>query len=149
MPDRMPIREGVIVGAQPSEAELHEMAEEGVRSIVNLRTDGEEMQEMSPEQEGRKVREMGMEYLHIPVSMDDVGPETVDRFREELDRLPAPVFVHCRLGKRAGAFAMMDLGVRQGMTGDQVLEKAGNKGFECDKKDLIDFVKSYVDEHSG
>ena len=43
---------------------------------------------------------------------------------------------------------MMDLAVKQGMSGEQTLQKAEEMGFECDKPELIEFVKKYVDTHS-
>ncbi|MBV8234184.1 MAG: hypothetical protein JO075_00645 [Acidimicrobiia bacterium] len=46
-----------------------------------------------------------MQYVHIPVSMKDKRPELIDQFREDLGRLPGPVFVPCHKGQRAGAFA--------------------------------------------
>jgi len=149
MPDRMKIRDGVIVGAAPSEAELTAMAEDGVQTVISLRTDGEDMQAMTVEQEYDLVRAQGMRFAHVPVSMDNAGPETVDQFREELSRAPQPVFVHCKLGKRSGAFVMMDHAVREGWTGQDTLDEAKRMGFRCDSAELERFVKQYVDERAG
>ena len=44
---------------------------------------------------------------------------------------------------------MMHLAAEQGMTGEQVIEKAEEIGFECDTPELEEFVKSYVDRHNG
>ncbi len=148
MKTMLKINDNVTVGAQPSESEIPLLSEQGYKSVVNFRTAGEEEQPISPGEEGQKVEAAGMKYLHIPVSMDSMGPELVDRFREQFPDLPKPVFAHCASGKRAGAFVMMDMAVKQGMTGDQTLEKAEQMGFECDKPELKTFVKQYVDNHS-
>lgn len=149
MPDRMKISDEITVGAQPSEAELKAMADGGTKSIVSLRTDDEEMQRISPQEEGELARSFGMEYVNIPVDMENASPDLVDRFRDALDDLPKPAYVHCRLGKQAGAFTMMDQAVRKGMTGEELLEAAQNMGFECDDQSMVEFVKSYVDSKTG
>jgi len=145
----MKINEQVTVGPQPSEDQLQELHGQGFKSVVNFRTEGEEEQPLSPQDEGEKVKSLGMEYLHIPVSMKAMGPELVDQFREEYPDLPKPVYAHCKGGKRAGAMAMMNMAVEQGMTGEQTLQKAKEMGFECDKPELEQFVRKYVDEHSS
>lgn len=147
MEDRMKLSDHISVGAQPSEEQLRKMAEEGIKTVVNLRTAGEEDQPFSPEEEGERVRALGMEYLHIPVSSKEPRAEQVDQFRVEVPQLPGPVFVHCAKGKRAGAFAMMHQAVEAGWSGDETLEKAEQMGFECDVPALKDFVRDYIDKN--
>ncbi len=146
MQDTMKINENVTVGAQPSEAELKELAGDGFKTVINFRTDGEDEQPLSPDAEGDAVEKAGMTYLHVPVSMKSMGPETVDQFREKFPKLPTPVFAHCKSGKRAGAMVMMHMACEQGMSGQQTLDKAEEMGFECEQPELRDFVKSYVDK---
>ena len=144
----MKISDQVTVGAQPSEDQLQQLGQQGFKSVVNFRTDGEEDQPLSPKAEGEKVKAAGMTYLHVPVSMKSMGPEQVDQFREKYASLPKPVFAHCKSGKRAGAMVMMNMAIEHGMTGDQTLRKAKEMGFECDQPELEQFVKTYVDGHS-
>ena len=146
MQDRMKISDAVTVGGQPAEGQLADLASGGFKTVVNLRTPGEPEQPLSPDAEGEKVRALGMEYLHIPVSTKDMRAEQVDEFREKLAALPKPAFVHCHRGKRAGAFVMMGAAADHGMTGDQTLRQAEQMGFECDQPALKEFVKGYVDQ---
>ncbi len=145
MEGRIRISDQLAVGPQPTEEQLKQFAEEGFKSVVNLRMSDEEDQSLSPDEEGVKVRSLGMEYLHIPVSKKAIQPEQVDSFREEIRRLPKPVFAHCHLGKRAGALAMMHAACEAGMSGDQTLERAEQMGFKCDVPELKGFVKGYID----
>lgn len=144
MPDRMQINDDVTIGAQPTEAELKAMSEDGFRTVINVRTDEEEMQPMSPGQEAKVAKERGMTYHHLPFDPEQAGREQVDRFRQILADSPKPAFVHCKLGKRAGALVMMDHAVRQHWTGDQTLEKADEMGFECENETIIELVRDYV-----
>lgn len=144
----MQISENVTVGPQPSEEELQQLPQQGFQSVINFRTSGEDEQPLSPEQEGERVRSSGMSYLHIPVSMDAMETETVNQFRRQFRELPKPAYAHCKSGKRAGAMVMMHMASESGMSGEETVKKADEMGFECDKPELIDFVKSYVDTHA-
>lgn len=148
MQNTMKINDQLTVGPQPDEQDIHQFSRQGFKSIVNFRTDNEEEQPLSPDAEGEQVKTAGMEYLNIPVSMDSMGPELVDQFRAKYPDLPKPVFAHCKSGKRAGAVVMMKVAVEKGMTGEQTLQKAEEMGFECDKPELREFVKNYVDNNS-
>jgi uncharacterized protein (TIGR01244 family) len=138
----------VTVGPQPTDEELTELRKQGFQTIANFRNEGEEDQPLSPDVEGQKARTLGMAYLNVPVSIENLTPQTVDHFREQYAMVPKPVFAHCRLGKRAAAMLMMHIGCEQGRSGEQTLQKAKELGFDFDKPELRDFITTYVDDHS-
>jgi uncharacterized protein (TIGR01244 family) len=148
MEARMKINEKITSARQPSEEELKKLPLEKFRSVINLRTEGEEDQPLSPAEEGELVKDLGLLYVNIPVSPKE-GPkaEQVDRFLKEVDRLPGPIFVHCRRGKRSGAFAMISESLRQNLSGREALQKAESMGFECDVPRLKEFFIEYIDNH--
>lgn len=147
MDNTMKISDQITVGPQPNRDEIYEFGNEGFKSIVNFRTANEEGMPLTPEAEGEVVESAGMKYCHIPVSMNMLDDRQVDEFREQFEALPKPIFAHCKSGKRAGAMAMMKRAVEHGMSGEQTLQKAEEMGFQCDKPELKDFVKHYVDTH--
>lgn len=132
----------------PDRDQLRRAAEEGFRSVVNMQTEGEE-KGLGPQEERRAADEVGLTYLHHPVAGDKLSDEVVDGFRRKASELPAPVLVHCASGKRSGAMVIMHLAAEQGMTGEQVIKKAEEMGFECDSPEVEAFVKGYVDRHNG
>jgi uncharacterized protein (TIGR01244 family) len=148
MPDRMQFSDDVTIGAQPSRAEIKAMAEDGVQTIINLRTEDEELQPMEPDEEEQFAHEQGLDYISLPISMDEADMKQADTFRRKLHEAKKPAFVHCKLAKRAGAFMMMDQAVREGWSGEETLQKAEAKGFECDSEKIERFVKSYVDSRA-
>ncbi len=148
MQDTMKINDNVTVGAQPSEDQLQQLDQQGYKSVINFRTDGEDDQPLSPDAEGKQVRAQGMSYLHVPVAMGSMNTELVDQFRERYAALPKPVFAHCKSGKRAGAMVMMHVAAEQGVNGEQTIQKAEQMGFECEQEELRQFVRAYVDNHS-
>lgn len=144
----MKINEDVTVGPQPSVEELKSLALQGFKTVINFRTKGEQEQPLSPDEEGEIVKAAGLQYVHIPVSTQEVGPDTVDRFRHLYPELQKPVFAHCKSGKRAGAMVMMNQAVEKGLSGEQTLDQATKMGFECDQPQLKQLVLDYVDHHA-
>ena len=147
MDKRLKLNQEVTVGCQPSKQDLQELALEGYRSVVNLRMAGEETEQLSPTTEGSLVHQLGMEYEHLPAALNSLSSETVDRFRTDYAHLPKPVFVHCKSGKRAGAFALLHLAAERGWTGAKTLEEAGQMGLHLEQPPLRAFVESYADQH--
>lgn len=150
MKDRIKISDRVTSAIQPTEEEIKKLPQEGFKSVVNLRASGEEDQPLSPKEEGELVQKLGMKYLNIPVSTQEgIKPGQVDRFRNEMELLPAPVFVHCSKGKRSGAFTLMYLAIQEGLRGEEALQKAMSMGFACDVPQLKAFFINYIDQHKA
>lgn len=149
MKDQIKISEDITSARQPSEEEIKNLAQQGFKSVINLRTSGEEDQPLSPQEEGELVKRLGMQYLNIPVSSKEVPkPEQIDKFRNAVECMPKPIYAHCHRGKRSGAFSMIDLALKQGMTGEEALQKATSMGFECDIPQLKDFFINYINQHT-
>lgn len=132
---------------QPTQEDFSEIKQQGFQTVVNLRTAGEDDMPVSPQEEGEIVKELGMEYLHLPVSRENLDAERVDRFRQATAELPQPILVHCHTGRRSGAFVMMDVAVKEGISGEKTVQKAKDMGFKCDVPRLEEFVENYVDRH--
>jgi len=148
MEERVKINDRITSGRQPSEEKIKKLSEEGFKTVINLRAKDEEDQPLSPQEEGSLVKDLGMTYVNIPVSpKEGPKPEQVDRFRQEVERLPAPIFVHCRRGKRSGAFALMHAAVKEGLSGEEAFKKAESLGDECDVPKLKEFFKNYINAH--
>ena len=145
MKDLKKITDQITVSGQPTADDIAQLKNDGFRTIVNLRTEGEDDQPMSPEEERQAVEKAGMKYVHLPVSSATIGPDTVDKFRAQLPNFEGPVLVHCHAGMRAGAFTMMATATKEGWSGHETLEKAQAMGFECKAPELKQFVRSYVD----
>lgn len=94
--------DGDIVSAgQPTRSELDAASSQGVRTVVNLRPDGE----FSEFDEASAVSDTGMRYVHIPVAgPDDINADSAGRLDQALSGSGAPpALVHCASGNRVGA----------------------------------------------
>jgi uncharacterized protein (TIGR01244 family) len=148
MDDRVKISDKITSGRQPTAEEIKKLPQQGFKTVINLRTAGEEDQPLSPLEEGNLVKDQGQTYVNIPVSSQEgPKPQQVDRFRQEVERLPSPIFVHCRRGKRSGALSLIHVALKEGLSGKEAFEKAESLGYECDVPKLKEFFKNYINEH--
>jgi uncharacterized protein (TIGR01244 family) len=138
------ITHDVSIGPQPSEQDLQQLAKDGVKTVINLRVENEQEGQLSPMDEGQMARDLGMEYLHIPVIGDQIREGQVDEFRNAVENLPKPVYVHCAKGKRAATLSLMDRAVCEGWSGKETLAQAKKQGFDLNPN-LEKFVREYVD----
>ncbi len=138
----------ITVGGTPAPEELPRLAEEGFRTVVDLRlSDEAEQAETLPDQteEGERARELGLEYFHLPVRRDRIEESEVERFHAAMEDLPRPAYVHCGLGGRAAAMAAIHEGVRQGLSGDEAVRRAEEAGLGLEDGELVRFVRDFVD----
>ena len=135
--------EGVVTAGQPKEEELARLAEAGFRTVVDLRTSGEDRGFVEPE----AVRGAGMEYVSIPVDSDDpesFDDDDFDRFRRIMtERGDRPVLVHCRSATRVGTMMIPYLMLDEGKGREEAVEIASRIGPE--KEDLTRRALRYAE----
>jgi len=87
---------------QPSEAELAEIRELGVRHVINL---GLHTHEKALPDEAASVAALGMTYIHIPVDFQNPTDADFAKFCTVMAELnDMPVHVHCIANYRVSAF---------------------------------------------
>lgn len=85
-------------GAQPTAEGWKTLAGLGVKTVIDLRYDGESG-EHSIQSEAQAVAAAGMHYVNIPLSGLSAPTDTAIARILSLFGSKDPVFVHCRLGK--------------------------------------------------
>ena len=94
-------------GGQPTTAQLAELKAQGITTIINLRTVGENGFDAPAEE--AEIKKLGMKYVHIPVS-NQAGPkdEQADEFLKVTDDAKnRPVFIHCGSANRVAGLWMI------------------------------------------
>lgn len=127
----------------PEKNDFTNFKQQGYQTVINLQT-ADEGQNLSENAEQQTAKNNGLAYIHCPVSPKNMTADTVDDFRQKLKAASKPVVVHCKSGKRSGAFVMMHLARETDMTGEEAIEQAKNMGFECDQPELKEFLKKYI-----
>jgi uncharacterized protein (TIGR01244 family) len=132
-------------GGQPTLAQLSELKTQGITTVINLRTVGENGFDAPAEE--AEVKKLGMKYVHIPVS-NQAGPkdEQADEFLKVTDDAKnRPVFIHCGSANRVGAFFMIRRVLRDGLTFDAAKTEATKIGLRSAQ--LEEFAKQYIEKN--
>lgn len=134
------------VAGQVTPEHLRQAAQEGFKSVMNLRSPSEEGF-LSDEQQ--QAEALGLTYLNIPVNPNELTDELTTSVLQKIDELPKPALIHCASSMRAGVMAFMNVATRQGMTPEQVFEKATSAGFDCDANpQMKQFLAHYISTDS-
>lgn len=92
----------VTLSGQPSEAQLTQIKELGVSTIINL---GPHTNDGALEDEPASVTALGMEYIYIPVDFDNPTDADFDRFCDAMAAVKGrKTHVHCIYNARVTAF---------------------------------------------
>ena len=122
--------EYVATAGQPEEEHLRRLAEAGYKTVVDLRTSEEDRGFDEPE----VVRQVGMEYVNIPVGHETIEDETFEQFRQLMkDPERRPVLVHCSSANRVGALLIPYLVLDEGKSAGEAEEVASEVGLRSDE----------------
>jgi uncharacterized protein (TIGR01244 family) len=117
---------GMMAAGQPTGEQIQLLAEEGYKTVIDLRLPDEPRG--FPEVEA--VRENGMAYVNVPVSSDSLDPAGLDRFFAVMKKVQEPVLIHCASSNRVGAFLYAWWVLEKGMPAGEALEKAKAAGLK-------------------
>jgi protein tyrosine phosphatase (PTP) superfamily phosphohydrolase (DUF442 family) len=114
-------------GARPSDIALEDLASHGVKTVVDLRMDGD-----GCEHEHVYVRRLGLKYVHIPMTFKKPTSSQIVAFLNVVnDKNNQPVYVHCRQGAdRTGTLIGIYRTVVQGWKFDKVYAEMRDHHFK-------------------
>ncbi|HEV2179297.1 MAG TPA: protein tyrosine phosphatase family protein [Gemmatimonadaceae bacterium] len=96
------VGDDVYLAGQPTERGLRELHDQGVTTVVNLRTP-EEMKGVGFDEQAL-VEQLGMTYVYLPVRGGEpypYSPETVKKFADAMARTKGKILLHCTIAWRA------------------------------------------------
>jgi uncharacterized protein (TIGR01244 family) len=130
-------------GATTTEA-IPAIKADGFKAIVNLRQASEEGAEVEASKQAATAA--GLKYFHIPVTVAELKPATVDAFLAALkDPANSPVFIHCASANRAGMMWMIKRVMLDGWTVDKAAAEAELAGMKNPKLKALamDYLKAH------
>jgi len=134
----------VACGGATDTAALDALKADGFKSIINLRTAGE--QGANLEQNAARAKELGLKYISIPFSPGQPDPKAVDTFLGEIANTSnQPVFVHCGSASRVGSFWLVKRVLQDGWTVEKATEEAKLIGLRGEP--LEKFALDYIAAH--
>jgi len=117
-------------GGQPTPETLKQLADQGYKSVVNLRSPHEAGVLDDEQQQAQAV---GLQYLNVPLNSTSANDHLTAKVLSELDQLPTPVYFHCGAGGRANALALIAFATQQ------KLNRSSHESFRITAADYYDF----------
>jgi protein tyrosine phosphatase (PTP) superfamily phosphohydrolase (DUF442 family) len=115
----------VITGGQPNAAQLRALKEAGGGIVLDLR----DPMEPRPVDEPAVVKELGLEYVNVPVGAGSLDDATLDRILSVLRNAgERTVFFHCGSGNRVGGALLPYFILDQKMAEEEAVEQAMRVG---------------------
>ncbi|WP_298963487.1 bifunctional protein tyrosine phosphatase family protein/NAD(P)/FAD-dependent oxidoreductase [uncultured Roseibium sp.] len=96
-----PINERISVAPQIRPQDLADIAQQGFRSVICNRPDGEGADQPVFEEIEAAAKKLGLEARYLPIVAGKVQDEDADDFSKLMEELPKPVLAYCRTGTRS------------------------------------------------
>jgi protein tyrosine phosphatase (PTP) superfamily phosphohydrolase (DUF442 family) len=129
----------VITGGQPNAHQLRALKEAGGGIVLDVR----DPMESRPFDEPAMVRQLGMEYVNIPVRAGSLDDATLDRILAVLRSAGnRTVFFHCGSGNRVGGALIPYFMLDQEMEEEDAVEQAMRVGLRS--AEIMEWGLSYV-----
>lgn len=108
--------------------QISQAASEGIKTIINLRPDGEKADYIIAAEAAEIAKDNNIEYHHIPVAKTGPIPDQVTSFAHTLIGCEGPVLAYCGSGKRAAIlWALVSKGK---MSADDIISACANCGHD-------------------
>ena len=109
----MLISEKLATAGQPQAEQLQAIKAAGYETVINLATIDSKYSVLN---EDEIVKELGMDYIHIPVVWSSPEPEDLQQFFAAMAaNSDKKLFVHCIANMRVSAFIMLYRVIKQGV----------------------------------
>jgi sulfide:quinone oxidoreductase len=132
----------VAVSPQLTLEDVSKAADEGYRSIICNRPDGEEPSQPSASMIEAAAAALGLQFAHIPVTPGKIGDKDVKAMDAALAAMNGPVLAYCRTGTRSAT--LWALAAAKDRDPEEILETARGAGY-----DLGSLRNKLITSHSG
>jgi uncharacterized protein (TIGR01244 family) len=126
-----------LIAGQPAEEGFQNAKDEGVKTVINLRSPKEQSFDEKAVVEG-----LGLSYVNIPVTLEGLSDAKAREFLAAVKAAEKPVLIHCASANRAAAFWAIELGAVQGVPTQEALRLAEKSGLKSEP--LKKFVEDYL-----
>lgn len=131
----------IYTAGQPRKEQFQQLAEQGIKYIVNLRGDGENNWD-----EQALVISLGLQYFSLPISSKaDINIENAKKLQQLLAHVSeSPTLLHCASGNRVGALIALYNATELNQPIEEAIETGkqwGLKGLEPVVRDVVATIK--------
>ncbi len=146
-PSLQNIGPGVFLTAQLWPERVTSLSAKGVKTIVDMRPDGEEPDQPTSTDMERAAKNNGLSFYYVPVPHESIPDTAVESLREILAHGGGPIVLYCRTGRRAvRLFALSEASRLEGPGCQSILDTVKAAGFSAE--DLQDRITQRISQRS-
>jgi uncharacterized protein (TIGR01244 family) len=119
------VNEGVFIGPQPTEQDLHNARRQGIKTVIDFRLPAE-----TKTSNETVTKNAGLDYANIPVDKANLSMDQVDQLDNVMKSKKGPFLLHCGTGVRAALLYSLNRAKQQGWTTEQTFDEAKRMGFD-------------------
>ncbi|MEH2233227.1 MAG: sulfur transferase domain-containing protein [Nostoc sp.] len=131
------VSDDLSAAGQLTSEELKQAAQEGFKSVLNLRSP-DEAGFFSDEQQ--QAQAAGLQYANVPLKPTEANQEQTELAIQEIENLPKPILIHCAAGARASGIALIANAISEGLTYEEISQKAQELGLNLEQPHLKQFL---------
>ena len=132
------LENGTLIGPQPSESDLRQARQKGIKTVIDLRLPSE-----TPTPNAELVARSGLDYVNIPVNKASLSADQVDALDRAMRDKDGPFLLHCASGARAATLLVLSQARQNGWTAQRAFQEARAMGFDLENApEFADFIKS-------
>ncbi|MBC1220075.1 hypothetical protein GNF10_32825 [Nostoc sp. UCD121] len=114
------INDQLAIAGQITLDQLKQIADEGYKSVLNLRLP-DEAGLLADEQQ--KTEFLGLYYVNFPTKNEDINHQSMLQIYQAIAELPKPTLIHCDNSIRSAAIVLLYIAIKQGITFEKALQK--------------------------
>jgi uncharacterized protein (TIGR01244 family) len=107
------INNDLAIAGQITPSQLQQVAEEGYKSVLNLRFPDEQGLWL---QEQAETEFLGLHYVNLPTKTKNLNHQTALTIFQCISELPKPILIHCDNSTRSSAIVLLYIATKQGIT---------------------------------
>lgn len=132
------VAEGFAVSAQVTAEDVKALAEEGFRSLLCNRPDGEAPDQPTVAEIQAAAEQHGLAFRHVPVISGKLTPADIAAFSSALDEMDRPLMAYCRTGTRSIQLWALAEGIR-GLPANEILAAGKQAGYDLEP--VVDWLR--------
>ncbi|MBD2410469.1 hypothetical protein FACHB389_04245 [Nostoc calcicola FACHB-389] len=119
------INNELAIAGQVTLDQLKQIADEGYKSVLNLRFPDETGFLVDEQQ---KTELLGLYYMNLPFKAEDISDRGTLQIFQRIAQLPKPTLIHCDNSIRSAAIVLLYISLKQGIEFEKALQKVINLG---------------------
>lgn len=129
---------GMLIGPQPTEVDLRQAKQEGIKTVIDFRMPSE-----TAMPNAELVARTGLDYVNIPVNKASLSSDQVDELERVMQKKEGPFLIHCATGARAALLLVLSQARQNGWTARRAFQEARAMGFDLENApEFAGFIKA-------